>query len=586
MSNLNVNELDFDAVKANLIEFLNTQSEFTDYDFTGSALNTLMDVCAYLIHYVGVQANFSLREGFLESAQLRKNVSARAKELGYFPSQAKAGRANFGITLDIALEAQPSEIIIPKGTTFVSTLEDGSSLTFVTFDDNPLVDTGLSANLPATGIWAGTVYVAQGIFANQYWTVDSSDQRFLMNQEGIDTDFLTIAVRPTEASMSSEQFVYGKNVTEVGPATNAYFLNEDDQAIEAYFGNNIIGAALSIGNYITAEYLVTAGKESNGLKVFSLNQNIEGYDRQLFVIDNATTTTDAADRESIESIRYLAPLGYSRQNRIVTIEDYKTAVLENYSNIKAINAWGGQDAQPPEYGKVFVSVAPVVGEFVSPTTKKSIEDNVLTKFSVVGITPEIVDPEYLIVNCITTVTYNKDKTTSNASEISSLVKETIDAHFDLQVFDYNQSFKYSKMLAAVDDTHEAITHSLSQITIAKSFTPTGNVSGTYELKFYNALTAATVESNEWTGTNGSLYQLKDNGNGQIDLYTNGSVTKNNQGSVDYTTGVIAITAFNPNALTPGAITVKVQPLINDIEVKYNNLAQLGTNTVTSVVEVR
>lgn len=584
--NLSVNELDFDAVKAELITYLGTQTEFQDYDFTGSALNTLMDACAYLIHYVGVQANFALREAFLESAQLRKNVTARAKDIGYFPSQAKAGRASFTITLDLTLESQPGSIIIPKGVTFVSTLQDGSSVQFLTFDDSPMVDTGVAAGGSASKIWSATIFVAQGVYANKSWVVTGSDQLFLIDQANIDTDFLTVSVRPTSASTSQTIWFYGKTLTEVGPHTEAYFMSESDPGIQLYFGNDVIGKQLSKENIVECEYLVTEGSVSNGIKTFALTTDIAGYPRASFVISNISATTDGAERESIASIRYLAPLSYQRQNRIVTIDDYKVAILEQYSNVKAINAWGGEDAEPPEFGKVFVSVAPVVGDTVSPTTKKSIEEDVLRRFSVVGVTPELRDPEYMGVNLVTSVYYNKDRTTLKPSEISGLASAAIQTYFDETVFDYNQSFKYSKFLTAIDSVHPSITHSISSVTISKSFRPVSNVTGTYQIKYYNAIKEGTILSEEWTTTLSETATLKDDKKGKIDLYLNGVLSRSGVGYVNYTTGVIDLPGYNARMLVPGPIQIAATPLSLDVDVKFNNLARLGINQVTTLAETR
>jgi hypothetical protein len=279
------------------------------------------------------------------------------------------------------------------------------------------------------------------------------------------------------------------------------------------------------------------------------------------------------------SIRQLAPLSYARQQRIVTIEDYKTAVLENFPNIKAINAWGGEDAEPPEYGKVFVSVAPVYGDLVSPTTKKSIEEDILNKFSVVGITPEIIDPEYLRINLTTTVTYNKDKTTLNASDITTQVQNKVVQFFNEQVFDYEQSFKYSRFLAAVDNTHASIISSLADVVLGKAFVPAGNSAGTYEIKFYNALVPGSLTSVAYNNTGGNSVTFGDNGTGKVDFYINGSLTKSGVGTIDYATGLISLPSFNPNMASLAPIILRATPVSKDVRVAFNNLAQLSTNSV-------
>ena len=585
--NLPTTELDFDQVKEELIQFLNGQEAFKDYDFTGSALNTLIDVCAYLIHYVGVQANFALRESFLESAQLRKNVSAISKELGYFPSQWKAGRASFSLSLDVNDVGVTTQITVPKGTQFVSTLETGESVVFTTYNDNPLVDTGVVEGGSATGTLRGTVYVAQGVFVTRGWEVLENNPKYVLDQGNVDTDFLSVQVRPYRDSASVEVFEYERNIANVQPSTPAFFLSEKGDSVEMYFGNNTIGKSVNVGQWVEAEFLVTEGAIANGVKTFQLTTDIDGYQRGDFTIVEGSVleTQDGADRETNESIRFLAPLSYQRQNRIVTVEDYKVAILEKYNNVKAINAWGGENAEPPEFGKVFVSIAPVYGEQVSPTTKKSIQDDVLNKFSVLGISPEIVDPEYLYVNCNTNVVYNKDRTTTKAAEMITTVQAAIEDFFSEQVFDYNQSFKYSKFLAAVDAAHPAISHSLASVTIGKKFIG-ANVVGSYQLKFFNAIEPGSVQSIAWENTGNNTMMLKDDYNGYIDLYVNGSLSTPRVGAVDYATGIVQVNGFNANMLVPGPILVNCTPESLDVDVRFNNLAKLGDNTVTVEVEVR
>jgi hypothetical protein len=427
--------------------------------------------------------------------------------------------------------------------------------------------------------WTGTVYVAQGAFVDREWEVTGAQDEFIIDQANVDTDFLVVNVRASQGSTILETWTYAKTLTEVGPSTEAYFLQEASEGIQIYFGNDSVGKALVAGQYLSAEYLVTSGSISNGIRTFGLTQSIAGYPAADFTISNVTPVSDAADRETIASIRQLAPLSYSRQNRIVTIEDYKTAVLEQFSNIKAINAWGGEDAVPPQYGKVFVSVAPVFGDTVSPTTKKSIEEDVLNKFSVVGITPEIVDPEYLRISLTTTVKYNKDRTTLNASDITTQVQDTITTFFDDQVFDYEQSFKYSRFLSAVDDTHASIISSLAEVTLGKSFTPVSNTAATYEIKFFNALVPGTLTSIGYTNTGGNTVTFADDSQGNIDFYINGSLTASGIGTIDYDNGICSLPGFNANMQTIGPVILQATPVSKDVQVSFNNLAQLSTNTV-------
>lgn len=592
MATLDVTELDFDTIRQNFKNFLGNQTELQDYDFDGSAISTILDVMAYGIHYTGIYSNMALTESDMLSAILRKNVVAGAKSIGYIPSSPHGAQANFLLTLDLTSKEGtiPTTFTVTKGTNFSAIAEDGSSVNFVAYDDNTLTDTGISAGQPASKILRGTVFVVQGEFGTQAWRKDgTTTQRFILTQPDIDNNFLQVTIQLLgELDTNKDIWTKESNLVNVGPETEAYFVSEVENAlVEIYFGNDTIGKALLNGNFITVEYITTLGDAGNNLSTYTLDTGIGSYARTLFTVTNDTKSAGGADRESIASIKHNAPLDYQRQNRVVTIDDYKAIVLREFPNIVAINAWGGEDADPPEYGKVFVSVKPVTGDVVSPATRKSIETDILAKFNVVGITPILLDPEFIECNFDVTVNFNRDKTTLKASEIETQVQVAIENHFDTAVFDYEQSFKYSKLMTIIDNVHRSIQNNFTTITISKELAPTTNTSLSYTVSFNNEIEAGTVVTGDWTRTDATIASLQDDGLGSMDLIVGGLIVVKQIGTVDYTTGKISLPDFNPFFQNAGdKIRFTTVPVKHDVDVLRNDLLVLGTNTITAIAVER
>jgi hypothetical protein len=584
---LDVVELDFDTIKQNFRDFLAGQSEFQDYDFEGSAFSVLLDAMAYGIHYNGVYANMALTESDMLAAQLRKNVVSGAKSMGYIPASPKGAQASFTLTLNLTAQAGviPTTFTVPKGTNFSAIAEDGSSINFVTFDDNTLTDTGVAAGGAATKILVGTVFVVQGEYGVQTWLKDNtSTQRFILTQPDIDTAFLQVTIQENGPSDTNKTiWTNEKDLLNVGPSTEAFFVSEvETELVEIYFGNNQIGKALIAGAYVTAEYITTAGSAGNNLSGFTLDSGIVSYDRPLFGLSNYVTSTDGSDRETIESIKHNAPLDYQRQNRVVTIDDYKAIILKEFPNISAINAWGGEDANPPEFGKVFVSVKPATGQYVSPATKASIEADVLRKFNVVGITPVLLDPDFIEVNFNVEMNYNKDQTTLKASELETLVQTAIVDFLDTSVFDYEQSFKYSKLMAVIDNVHRSIINNYTTVTASKEIAPLYGVSTSYSIEFNNAIIPLSLSTGTWARTDATQASLADDGAGAIDLYVNDIVVTKKIGTINYTTGAISFPNFNPLIQNDGdKIRFTMTPVKHDIDIVRNDLLILGANVITA-----
>ena len=392
-----VTELDFDDIKINLKTFLKAQTEFKDYDFEGSGMSTLLDVLAYNTHYLGFNANMLANEMFLDSASLRSSIVSHAKTLGYEVSSSRAPIA----TVDVSLTTTATTKTMDAGTAF-STSVDGTDYQFVTIADITSSNTGSSIPFDSVNIYEGSYITIK-------YTADTSDvdQRFLLNSERADTSTLTVKVQTSSSDTTTTTYTKATDITQQSSTSKVYYLQETDSGFhEVYFGDGIVSKALSDGNIVILQYVVTNQSLANGASTFSSPTSIDG-------VTSVTTTTvsNAAGGdtvESLESIKLNAPLDYASQGRCVTVDDYKTYTKKLFANTQAVSVWGGEDgsydtstgvSSNPEYGKVFISIKSTTGQNLT-TVQKSNLITAFAPFKVASITPVIVNPEttYIILN--------------------------------------------------------------------------------------------------------------------------------------------------------------------------------------------
>ena len=410
---LEVSELDFDDIKLNLKTFLQDQSEFQDYDFEGSGFAILLDLLAYNTHYLGFNANMLANEMYLDSADVRKNIVSLAKMLGYTPTSAKSPLANVDITIN---NGSGATVTMAKGTVFTTTV-DGTSYQFVTN-----AETTIS---PLEGVYKfSSVPIYEGTLVTFKYTVDSSDtdQKFLIPSVNADTSTLKVSVQNSSSDTTTNTYSKATSFTSLNDESKVYFLQEsDDGKFEVYFGDGIVGNALSDGNIIILEYIVTNKTEANGASAFTLSGTIGGFsDVSVSTVSNAQ---GGSEPQTKESIRFNAPLQYSAQDRAVTTSDYETKVLELYPNAQAVSAWGGEDEETPVYGTVKISIKAASGSTLTNATKLDLVTQ-LKKFNVASVTPEIVDPETTSVLLTSQVKFDSKATTKTSDTIKSNVLTT------------------------------------------------------------------------------------------------------------------------------------------------------------------
>jgi hypothetical protein len=391
---LRVNELDFDSIKSNLKVFLKAQTEFKDYDFEGSGMSVLLDTLAYNTHYLGYNANMLANEMFLDSAALRSSIVSHAKTLGYEVSSA---RAPIGV-INVNLTTSESTATMSAGTAFTTTV-DGSDYQFVTIADITSNNTGSAVPFDSVNIYEGTY-----ITTNYVTNYSNVDQKFLLSDARADTTTLTVKVQTSSSDTSTTTYTKATDITQLSASSTVYFIQETDSGLhQVYFGDGVVSKALSDGNIVQLQYVVTNRTAANGAAAFSSPSSIDGITS--VTVTTVSNATGGASVESLESIKLNAPLDYAAQGRCVTVDDYTTYAKKLFPNTQAVSVWGGEDgsydtstgvSSNPEYGKVFISIKSTTGANLT-TVQKSNLVAAFSPYKVASITPVVVDAEHLIM---------------------------------------------------------------------------------------------------------------------------------------------------------------------------------------------
>ena len=575
-----VNNLDFADIKTALKEYMRDQTEFTDYDFEGSAISNLLDVLAYNTYYTAFNTNMVVNELFLDSASLRDNVVSLAKQLGYSPKSVTAPKA--AIDLDISFGGTPpAAVTIKAGSGFVTNF-DGSLYRFILKEDNKVS--------VANGVASFTdIEVYEGSFIKTATEVSSdSSQKFKISNSGVDTNTINIKVYESSSSTVFTEFKSASNILDIGADDSVYFVNEsEDEDYEIFFGDGILGKALVPGQVVQMSYIITNGPTTNGAKTFTFNGLMEDENgisiTVPFSVSNISTSSIAsggADIESIDKIKYNAPKLYGSQNRAVTTNDYKAIVRNLYPAVSDIIVFGGEDQEPPAYGKVFLSIKPTEAAALSAFTKNELKND-LKKYCVASIRPEIVDPSILHLELISNIYYNGIKTNLLPTEIVSKSSTAVVDYLKTSGTEkFNGKFRYSKFISVIDNADRAINSNDTDIVMRKDFIAQINSSSYYEVCYQNPFkkdcdnpVVSSTGITTFEFPNYTSY-LEDR-DGKLVLYRLDSITNekilldDSVGIVDYDKGEIMITDFTilKGSFSDNRIELRVKPANKDIEVK-------------------
>ena len=446
---LRVTELDFDTIKENLKTFLNQQSEFTDYDFEGSGLNILLDILAYNTHYQAYYLNMVANESFLDTALLRDSVVSQAKVLGYVPYSRKAPRAIVNFTVNTSSSAA-STLTIPKGYRFLSEQIDGVSYGFVTLAETKVTKANTDFTFLQLPIHEGQL-VNYSFVHNE---ASNPKQVYTLPDSEIDTTTVSISVQPSASNTDISVYTLASDSSNTSTTSEVFYLQEGRaQQYEVYFGNNVIGKKLPDGAIINISYLVTNGETVNKANNFVATETLVdslGNTQTDFIIDPVSAASGGAERESVDKIKFSAPLLYTTQNRLVTFSDYEAYITKNYPAIDSISVWGGEDETPPVFGVVYVSLKPKNGYYISDIEKQKIIDDIIKPKAIVAVQTVIRDPDFLYLIVSSDVRYSQKKTTLTEQQMETLIRNAILTYSSTNLNKFDSQFILSRIQDAID----------------------------------------------------------------------------------------------------------------------------------------
>ena len=588
ITKLNITELDFDAIKNNLKDYFASQSEFSDHDFDGSAISVMLDILSYNTHYNAYYMNMLASEAFLDSAQLRDSVVAKASMLGYTPRSSRGAKANVAIT--VTPTDSPATITIDKNTQFTSTI-NGTSYVFCTSNSHTIT--------PSDGVYtASGVELTQGVPVTFRYTANTAntEQKFILPNENTDTDTLTVTIQESATDTNTAVYSKSTDITTVNSTSNVYFLSEHTNGqFKVEFGDGVLGRKPVTGNIILLSALVTEGSEVNGANTFSASGTVGGYSTVSVATSNAAI--GGSDRETVDSIKFNAPKIFESQNRAVTTDDYKAIIERDVSGLDSVSVWGGQDNDIPRFGKVFISAKPT-GATALSTSQIALIKSALTPFNVLAVTPEVVDPDIIDLIMSITVKYDSRLTTLSSGAVAEKVVATINNYRTQNLLKFGSIFRYSTLSTRIDNTDTSIINNLTTITAKKGIVPSTTANNAYTLSFNNPIYsesttfegAVTSTAFSYTDAAGNTYSSAffDDLNGTMRIYyLSGSdkvLLSNNAGTVTYSNGYISLSSFKPNSFVGSELEFTIKPAVNDLIPVRNQLFDIANTNITITMQ--
>ena len=626
-NNLKIDALDFDLIKQNLKTYLKDQPIFKDFDFEGAGINIILDLLAYNTHYQAFYANMVANEAFLDSAILRNSAVSIAKKLGYTPRSIKASQVFVDIEFANGNNAEPQLLLnrVKNGTAFVNRgdvfrgkFPGGSFFDFIAADDYKLkIIDGI--------IKATSVKLLEGSLKTYSFVVNSFDpsQRFVLPSNNIDIDTIRVRIQNSVNDSTGILDIWSRatDVTSLNSDSYVYFLQEsEDGRYEIYFGDGIVGKALENGNVVNVEYLATNGSLANNCKSFTYttgqisafaSPRTTGRATAITTVldssNNFTSSFGGAPAESLDSIKYYAPRNYQSRERAVTAEDYKTILVSEFNDtIDSFFVWGGEENDPPAYGKVFISIKPKNGKKISLIEKLAIEKTVLGKRNLVTITPEVVDPDYIYLEITTNTMYDQTKTNLNMDGLRELITNRIREYETFYLFKFGKDFRASKFIANIDSVNSSTTGTSLSLKLQKRIEPFLSKPSSYTIKFYNSLLHPIDGYTPILSSNSFGYQdktssaivkpnvdayLDDDGYGNVRIYKIDGASKvyldTRVGTINYATGVITLNNFKPEYIKPkteSEIKITVVPQKQDVKALRNQIITVDYENSNFVVE--
>ena len=597
MSFTQFTNLDFNTLRAQIKNYLRSNSNFTDFDFEGSNFSILIDTLAYNSYINAYNTNMAVNESFIDSATLRENVVALARNIGYVPRSKKSASAIISFNVDVS-SINATQVKLKSGLVALGSVQ-GGNYTFSIPDD-------ITVTPNSQGIASfNDISIYEGNYLTKTFVVDNSqtNERYILPNANIDTSSIRVQVSDSNGILTYNAFT---NIFNVNSESRLFLVQEiNDEKYQILFGDGIIGKKPDDGATISVSYIVTNGSEGNDAANFTFSGNLVSNSGASIVSNiSLLTTTQASkngdDIESMDSVKYLAPRVYASQYRAVTPNDYKSLIPFLYPNVDSVSAYGGEELDPPQFGKVFITVKPKNGEFLSEITKDIIKND-LKKYTVAGIKQEFLDLMYLYVEFDTTVSYDSGFI-SDSSNLSSRILSSIDNYSkSADINSFGGRLKYSKLLSQIDKVDTGITSNITTLVIRRNMIPSYNTLATYEVcygnKFHADLEGFNIRSSAFKleGVDGDVYMTDFPNENQITgvvkffVFDGGLIRyiNNNAGTVDYIKGEVDLFPVNITSTSlSNRIEIEATPESNDIVAKENLYIVLDTtgNSKLSLIE--
>ena len=588
-------QLDFNNIKNKLKVFLAQQPEFADYDFEAAGLSNLLDVLAYNTHYNGLIANFALNESFLTTAQLRSSVVSHAESLGYTPRSRTSSIAYLNLQITNTTVGRATTVTLPANTTF-TTQVDGISYVFQTLAEYTATDNGSGTYRFATSTGSFNIPVVEGRRATKTFFIGERSEytSLIVPDENLDTTTVEVRVYASPSSSTFDLYTPLSRAIDITSDSTYYDVHEAPNGYwEVHFSDGIsTGKAPTVGSKVVLSYLSSNGPLANSARSFTANSTVSmGGSNYTISTLTAVASAGGAEKESLDSIRANAPVAFASQQRLVTASDYKGVILNNYGAVRDAIAWGGEDNDPPQYGKVFVSLRFANG--IDAASQQAVKDSIITdvtdNLSIMSIDTEFVDPTIVYVGCTTFFNYNPNRSTISVNIAETQVLNAISAYFTDNLGLFGATFRRSNILSAIDDLSDAILDSRMDVTVQVRFTPTLGTAKSYNLYYPVPLAAAsntapTITSNTFIYNSlvCSIQNQLSSNKLQV-VAADGTIVVDNIGSYNAATGVISLVGFNPSSLISTTdIRVKAIPA-NQATIKpsRNFILELDTGASTA-----
>ncbi len=591
---IQISDLDFKDIKQNIISYMKNDPTFADYDFEASGLNTLMDILSYNTHYTSYYLNMVANEMFLDTARIRENVVSRAKMLGYETKSNIAPKSVVSILIEKTgpAEVEQPSILVNEEFKFSASL-DGVSYNFIPEVSRTAYK--ISSKLDSDGVTTTSQYLisdlclVQGDLVTEFFVVDvdNPNQRFILSNDNADTTSLKVTVREDLTTNDFTEFKKPTDTMDLSDVSSSFFVQEVEGGLyEIFFGDGVLGSSVESGNLITVQYLSTSGAASNG--IVKITSNVTNSDYKVVDLRTVNKVYGGANKETIDSIKFYAPRTFEGQNRAVTVRDYKTIIPKIYTQSSSVNVWGGEDNEPPQFGRVFISIKPSDGSYLTELEKSVITNKLKTDYSILTILPEIIDPNYTKLIVTTNVKYDNESTILGDDELRTIVLNSIQNFSDTFMNEFDNYFRYSNFVSSIDNSNDAITNNTTKVELEIEKQITLNARAQYVFYFNNEILPETLTSTKFKVMNSNNFLcIEDDGSSKLKFfYTDVNNKKvyvsDVTGTIDYSKGTITLNDLTIDELENSADSLKIRlsPKDQDIFPKRNQILTIDLQETT------